>query len=39
MMKEEVPQGKSDYPVDDLCTARGSDVATQVPSLYWYLLR
>ena len=39
MMKEEVPQGYSDYPVDDLCTARGSDVAMQAPDFYRYPLR
>ena len=38
-MKEEIPQGLSDYPVDDLYTARDSDVATQAPGLYRYSLR
>ena len=39
MRSIDIPQGQSDYPVDDLSTARDSDVATQVPGLYRYPLK
>ena len=39
MKSVDIPQGQSDYPVDDLSKAWGSDVATQMPGLYQYPLR
>ena len=39
MRSIDIPQGQSDYPIDDLIIARDSDVATQVSGLYRYPLR